>query len=139
MADYSYSEIMRMQNDAIRRVEEMQKKARLTAGLEDVKKEQHPRQTPPIQGGANRVKMPDNYLEDLKRYAANSSHIPAEKKPPEKPHSNKSEGGIAEKLKSTLGELNIDSDKAILLSLILLLSEEEADETLLLALLYMLT
>ena len=34
MSDYTYSEIMKMQNDAIKRVEEMQKKARQTAGLE---------------------------------------------------------------------------------------------------------
>ena len=38
-----------------------------------------------------------------------------------------------------LGDVKIDEDKALLLSLVLLLSEEKADETLILALLYMLS
>ena len=42
-------------------------------------------------------------------------------------------------MKSVFGDLNIDSDKALLLSLILLLSEEKADELLIMALIYMLT
>ena len=35
MADYTYSEIMRMQNDAIKRVEDMQRRARETAGFSE--------------------------------------------------------------------------------------------------------
>jgi hypothetical protein len=42
-------------------------------------------------------------------------------------------------IKSALGDMKIDEDKALLLSLVLLLAEENADETLILALLYMLS
>ena len=46
---------------------------------------------------------------------------------------------VEDKIKNIFGDLNIDSDKALLLSLILLLSEEKADELLIMALIYMLT
>jgi hypothetical protein len=42
-------------------------------------------------------------------------------------------------IKSAFGDMKIDEDKALLLSLVLLLAEENADETLILALLYMLS
>jgi hypothetical protein len=45
---------------------------------------------------------------------------------------------FTEKLKMGFGDINIDSDKALLLSLIMLLSEEKADELLIMALIYML-
>ena len=35
MADYTYQELMRMQNDAIKRVEDMQRRARKTAGFSE--------------------------------------------------------------------------------------------------------
>ena len=35
MAQYSYADIMKMQNDAARRVEEMQKRARSVSGLDE--------------------------------------------------------------------------------------------------------
>ena len=49
------------------------------------------------------------------------------------------QNSFEDKMKSVFGDLNIDSDKALLLSLILLLSEEKADELLIMALIYMLT
>ena len=42
-------------------------------------------------------------------------------------------------VKNILNDLNMDSDKALILSLILLLTEEKADEMLILALLYILS
>ena len=39
MADYSYQDLMKMQNDAIRRAEDMQRRARQSAGLEREKGE----------------------------------------------------------------------------------------------------
>jgi hypothetical protein len=82
--------------------------------------------------------MPKDYLENLKHYAANSSHSDEETEvqkdeqkniPPKKVFVNE----------TPFGDLNIDEDKALLLALILLLSEEGADELLVMALIYMLT
>ena len=41
--------------------------------------------------------------------------------------------------KNVLNDLSIDSDKALILSLVMLLTEEKADEMLILALLYILS
>lgn len=135
MADYSYSEIMRMQNDAVRRVEEMQKRARQTAGLpaegEKIKASNLQAQEP------HRIPMPDTYLESLKDFAAGSSHTGEMK-----PESLKTQAP-SEDARTEDGDFSfnaeIDSDKALILSLVLLLSQEHADGLLILSLLYMLT
>lgn len=135
MADYTYNEMMKMQNDAIRRVEEMQKRARQTVGLQD-RKEKEASLPEITRDEPRRVSMPKDYLENLKGYAANSSHKAEENEPPkEKNKPPKKEL----KNESPFGDLNMDEDKALLLSLILLLSEEGADEMLIMALIYMLT
>ncbi len=134
MADYTYSEIMKMQNDAIKRVEDMQKKARKTAGLEKDEKAQN---NVPVQK-PERVPMPNDYLEKLKDYATNSSHTEKDENKinhqPEKHFASQNTGNG-----SFFGEFNMDEDKALLLSLIMLLSEEKGDELLIMALIYMLT
>lgn len=130
MSDYSYTELMQMQNDAIKRVEDMQRRARQSAGLEkenekpvkEIKKDE-PR----------RVPMPNDYIEQLKSFMESSrergfaENEALSKKSVEENNSNLSTG------------LNLDSDSALLLSLVMLLAEEKADETLIMALLYMLT
>lgn len=146
MADYTYSEIMKMQNDAIKRVEDMQKRARKTAGLEKEKSEEdenrHDYRHTVTTDEPRRVPMPKDYLENLKNFAANSSHNESEGKKKESKTENASQ---KKKPKETFnsenpfGELNIDEDKALILALILLLSEEGADELLIMALIYMLT
>ncbi len=149
MADYSYQDLMKMQNDAIRRAEEMQRRARQNAGLEREKQE---KQQNPItkKEEPRRVPMPNDYLENLKSYGSNSSKNESEPRGKEEnkrehkqePKSNsqpKFQNSFEDKIKSIFGDLNIDSDKALLLSLILLLSEEKADELLIMALIYMLT
>lgn len=135
MADYTYSEIMKMQNDAIKRVEDMQKKARKTAGLEK-EKEEKAQSNVPVQK-PERVPMPNDYLEKLKDYATNSSHTQKENEVSNQPQKsfvpqNTGNSGF-------LGDFNMDEDKALLLSLIMLLSEEKGDELLIMALIYMLT
>lgn len=150
MADYTYSELMKMQSDAINRVEDMQKRVRAAAGIGETNNNNRmnnaeaPRQKAG-QSAAKRVMMPDDYLNELKKYAASSSHYDNDR---EGKHgeSRKKSGeeaspvqGLADKLSSFVSEMNIDSDKALILSLIMLLSEEKADESLILALLYMLT
>lgn len=144
MADYTYSEIMKMQNDAIKRVEDMQKKARKTAGLEQEKEEKNinniPSQAP------NRVPMPNDYLEKLKNYASNSSYTGEEHTQEEfdreedlKKENSRKQKVFSEKTENTFQNIKIDEDKALLLSLIMLLSEEKGDELLIMALIYMLT
>ena len=149
MADYSYQDLMKMQNDAIRRAEDMQRRARQSAGLGRGKGENQQNQTAKKEE-PRRVPMPNDYLENLKTYGSNSSKNDNEpraeekkKKEQKQEHKNnnqpKFQNSFEDKMKSVFGDLNIDSDKALLLSLILLLSEEKADELLIMALIYMLT
>ncbi len=149
MADYSYQDLMKMQNDAIRRAEDMQRRARQSAGLEKEKNEDN-HQASTKKEEPRRVPMPNDYLENLKNYGSNSSKNESEHREKEenkKSHNNehqnnnqtKFQNSFEDKMKSVFGDLNIDSDKALLLSLILLLSEEKADELLIMALIYMLT
>ncbi len=149
MADYSYKDLMKMQNDAIRRAEDMQRRARQSAGLERGKKETQ-QNTTAKKEEPRRVPMPNDYLDNLKNYGTNSSKTedePREKQENKKTEKNenqsnnqpKFQNNFEDKMKSVFGDLNIDSDKALLLSLILLLSEEKADELLIMALIYMLT
>lgn len=154
MADYTYSELMKMQNDAIKRVEDMQKRARKTAGFtegnDDTASKKQEEQTAAFvlqKDVPKRVRMPDDYLQNLKEYAKNVS----DKSSNEEGNNEKrnvfegqnrktpSAKSSTDGMKSILGDIKIDEDKALLLSLILLLSEENADETLILALLYMLS
>ena len=152
MADYSYQDLMKMQNDAIRRAEDMQRRARQSAGLEREKGENQQNQTTKKEE-PRRIPMPNDYLENLKHYGSNSSKNDSEprekeetKKENKREYKNeqnnnqpKFQNSFEDKMKSIFGDLNIDSDKALLLSLILLLSEEKADELLIMALIYMLT
>ena len=151
MADYSYQDLMKMQNDAIRRAEDMQRRARQSAGLERERGENQPNTTAKKEE-PRRVPMPNDYLENLKNYGSNSSKNESEpreeeekkkEQKQEQEHKNnnqpKFQNSFEDKMKSVFGDLNIDSDKALLLSLILLLSEEKADELLIMALIYMLT
>ncbi len=147
MAEYSYNDIMKMQNDAIKRVNEMQKRAKtVVEEINEEKTQAREIQTPQNSQNIKRVKMPDDYLDELKSFASTSSYFEGNKsepikreyvkekeenRPPLKPQN--------DMLKNILGDLNMDSDKALILSLILLLTEEKADEMLILALLYILS
>ena len=72
MAEYSYNDIMKMQNDAIRRAEDMQRRARQSAGLEREKQEVQ-QNSRAKKEEPRRVQMPNDYLENLKHYGSNSS------------------------------------------------------------------
>ena len=72
MAEYSYQDLMKMQNDAIRRAEDMQRRARQSAGLEREKGENQ-QNTTAKKEEPRRVPMPNDYLENLKNYGSNSS------------------------------------------------------------------
>lgn len=118
MSDYSYDEIMRMQNDAVRRVEEMQKRVREASGADSTETLNTPE-------APRRIKMPNGLLTDINTTEENKTNI----------NGNKRTNGI----ESVLQYLKNDTDVSLILSLIMLLSEENADETLLLSLLYILT
>ena len=147
MAEYSYNDIMKMQNDAIKRVNEMQKRAKSVVEEINEEKSQHQKTEHPKSGqNVKRVKMPDDYLVELKNFASTSSYfeetereaIPCEdvKEKKENHSPPKHQNDI---LSNILNDFNMDSDKALILSLVLLLSEEKADEMLVLALLYILS
>ncbi|MBO5856824.1 MAG: hypothetical protein J6Q87_01090 [Clostridia bacterium] len=151
MAEYSYNEIMKMQNDAIKRVNEMQKRAQTV--VDEINEEKTVHKETPIkqnnQADVNRVKMPNDYLDELKKFASTSSYFEEReanentKKSYEKEEKTKEIHTPPKEqndfLKNILNDLNIDSDKALILSLILLLTEEKADEMLILSLLYILS
>lgn len=109
-----------MQNDAIKRVETMREKARASAGL-DVSQSQHGVSTAQE---PRRIPMPKGYLEKKDTNEEKTEAI---------------KSSLPLKMQESLGNINIDSDKALILSLVMLLSEENADELLIMALLYMLT
>ncbi len=148
MAEYSYNEIMKMQNDALRRVNEMQQKARNV--VEGINTSSMPKEEPQRTATSpERIKMPNDYLEELKSFASTSSYFEKEKgsdAPPTAEEITQKEylkkvnrtNTQNDTLKGLLGDLSMDSDKTLLLSLILLLTEEKADEMLILALLYIL-
>ena len=150
MPDYTYNELMKMQNEAIKRVEDMQKRARRSAGLTEEKNEEKnekdkadSRAHKISKDEPRRVYMPNDYLEKLKDYATSSKtetesdtrKVKAQKEGVRRENT----AGFPDSLKKILGDINSDSDKALILSLILLLSEEGADEMLIMALLYILT
>ncbi|MBR2875872.1 MAG: hypothetical protein IKC01_01925 [Clostridia bacterium] len=153
MADYSYNEIMKMQNDAIKRVNEMQKRAKSV--VNELTEEEKPLQktaSPKKEDAVKRIKMPNDYLDELKSFAATSSYFEQNnKKDDVQPHhhpeqntnhtKNTAENTVNSNdlFKNLLGGMELDSDKTLILSLILLLTEEKADEMLILSLLYMLT
>ena len=148
MAEYSYNDIMKMQNDAIKRVNEMQKRAKTVVEEINEEKMLHS-ETPERQNNkqnVNRVKMPNDYLDELKKFASTSSYFEGKEKEENsteyiktKERYHQQPKGQNDVLKNILNELNMDSDKALILSLVLLLTEEKADEMLILALLYILS
>ncbi len=166
MTDYSYGELMKMQNEALERARNMEKRARESVGLsqnkgenmEDVQKNNRENSNSRIlKTQPNRVPMPKDYLDEIKAYARKSGYKidgdsdfqldktsiagSVSQSVPLKAGQNGDSlsrifGGEGMNM---LKNLNLDSDKALLLSLIMLLSKENADETLILSLIYMLT
>ncbi len=148
MAEYSYNDIMKMQNDAIKRVNEMQKRAKTV--VEEINEEKATYNETSVNKNTsqnvNRVKMPNDYLDELKKFASTSSHFENNESKEnrreyieDKKENRPQPKGQNDMLKNILNDLNMDSDKALILSLVLLLTEEKADEMLILALLYILS
>ena len=155
MAAYSYSELVQMQNDALRRVREMQSRADLAAANANAelglkKAGASGDISAPLRERTKREPMDNDYMEQLREYAKNaasSSHTqPAPAQQAAAP-ANASFipavgtlfEGAASSVIDTLAKLGVDSERALLIALILLLGEEECDRALLLALLYVMT
>ena len=105
--EYSYNDLVRMQEQAIRRVRDMQERARLTVqeqGSPVPEEESPPIETPSAQEKKEEKPQP-----------------PLQKPKPQNPLGNL---------------LNLDKDKAVILPLLLLLGRESSDNILLMALMY---
>lgn len=128
MADYSYKEIIRMQNDAVRRVEDMQRRARRAAGIDEEKASETPQNTPSMKREPHHIPQPGGYLPKLEKteFPRGETEI-------------KGNSSFLDSIKQGFDKFDIDEDKALILSLLLLLSGENSDEALLTALIYMLT
>lgn len=127
MADYTYKELMRMQNDAVRRVEDMQRRARRAAGFDEDGKREYQQDTYAVKSEPHHIPQPEGYLPKIDK---------TEVQPVKNDHGNMP---FLEGIKRGFDKFDIDEDKALILSLVLLLSGEKADEGLLTALIYMLT
>ena len=119
MADMTREEFERMQNDAIRRVKNMQQRA------------------------SSRIPPMPDYVRPLRGAIAEKTpatppheqnHVPAHSV---KPTSSKPlSGGLGFLDKLNLKSFEMDTDRALVLMMMALLGKETADETLMLALLY---
>ncbi len=131
MQDYSYNELMQMQEQAIRRVKEMQKRARVSVG-EDI---------PDDEGNTVHESIPPS----AENFAFENENV-KESATEKEVHSFHAENGRSESARdrrsmfSGFSELmerfTVDSDTALILPLLLLLAKEGTDKKLLLALLY---
>lgn len=135
MSNYSYSEIQNMQKRAMERVREMQKNsesvletARQDLGERPVEpKKETPRTDAPIKPKI--TNLPPNFP-DFKDYF----NMQTEQASPEPKKEEKQRP--AEQQSSIFDLISSEPDRALLLGLLLLLKSEGADETLMMALMY---
>ena len=128
--DYTYQELMAMQEEATQRVREMQRRAQLTAQRAQEELDRKKSESPPIsapQEGPPQAKAAEHSAHREKR----ETPLPVQE---EEPHA--SQGAVPGKRPLPLGLAEGSSDQSLLLALMLLLNGEGADELLLLALLY---
>lgn len=131
MSEYSYQDVMRMQSEAKQRVLEMQKRSRYAAERFNGQK-----------GEATEEKHPDEETE-LPRIPKAISY------PTELPSARKRQGtrqvntggiNIRKAIFDMFGNLSADDyEKMFLLALCVLLSQEQCDDSLILALMYLMT
>ena len=134
MADMTREEFERMQNDAIRRVKNMQQRA--SSRIPPM-----PDYVRPLRGAitektpATPPHEPNFVPTHSAQIPYESNHVPA---PPAKsaPTSKPLSGGLGFLDKLNLKSFEMDPDRALVLMMMALLGKETADETLMLALLY---
>ncbi len=137
MSDYTYKDMMRMQSEAKQRVIEMQKRSKLVADSFNDKNRAPKNENIEIEN--------TNENEDLPRIAKAISY-PTEITTvhPRQTHENSRNKHIISDLRESLKKVfgNItggDSEKLFIMALCLLLAEESTDDSLIMALMYLLT
>lgn len=159
MSDYSYQDIMRMQEEAKARVMEMRRRSRFVAeGFDPPVRVSSPpeREEPtsgelPPQQHARAISLPVEFPPADKRQNAGARTEPPEKPEGAQPPRQRDRSGeerqsaargrsLPVALRNVFGEMSREeTEKMFLLSLFLLLSQENGDEGLLLSLMYLLT
>jgi len=142
-ADYSRAELERMQAEAVRRVRDMQERARKSVGgapayeqrnkgqPTDVREERSGGRGVPPHGQSNRPSYgPARHAAHEERH----EETPPEHRPPQKQPAKS--GGFNLLNMLNLKNLNLEGDRTLILLLLVLLAGEETDTMLLLALLY---
>ena len=126
MSDYSYPDLARMQEEAKRRVMDMRRRSRLFADSVSGRAEEADPGALPVQPKA--ISLPVEYDRPVPK------RQPADKKPAQK------KDGLSTALGNVFGKLSREeTEKMFILSLCLLLSNENCDDELLLSLMYLLT
>lgn len=133
MNDYTYKDMMRMQSEAKQRVLEMQKRSKAAASHYNYEREKNK---------VNREDNEDNRSE-LPRIAKAISYpteITTGRKITGTEKDKKIVTGLRYSLKKIFGNIaNGDSEKLFIMSLCLLLAEENTDDSLIVALMYLIT
>ena len=131
MNDYTYQDMMRMQSEAKQRVLEMQKRSRSAAESFNGTQKNNSHTKEEHTGELPRVPKKISYPAGL--HEGQSNHIT------KKAHNGKNTD-IRNSLKAVFGNLSGDDyEKMFILSLCLLLTKDGADESLIMALMYLLS
>ncbi len=134
MANYSYSEIQEMQKKAMERVREMKKNSDIVthSAQREFNQEKHEVYS---QGFIEPkvTNMPPNFPENNTYPSFESEKVE------QHPAKANKENSVENRKSNPIETLFAEPDKALLLGLIMLLKSEEADETLILALTYILS
>lgn len=136
---YSQSQILTMQQDAVRRVHEMQRRARAIAGnTADTQQGTNTRNTPPSSPAP-----PSSHVIKDKGETDAVLPVPVKAQPPNMPLNQpipETSGGFLQPgcIEGFLEKLGIDNERLIIIGILLLLLNEGADNMLLLALVYIL-
>ena len=125
MADYSAQDMLKMQQDAVKRVQNMQQRARQTLQHQPPP---HPNRGEP--SGQSRTPAHHQPQSTSKPPPEHSTALAPQQNTPKKNH------GLLDML--NLKSLLKDSDTALILTVLLLIADNESDTMLLLALLYIL-
>ncbi len=132
MNDYSYKDMMKMQSEAKQRVLEMQKRSRNAASHFNSEK-----------ANSNRDSVKNDNEAELPRIAKAISYpteITSERKSMPTEKDKNFAADLRHSLRQIFGNIaNGDSEKLFIMALCLLLAEENTDDTLIVALMYLLT
>jgi len=140
--NFGYNDMMRMQSEAVQRVKEMQRRAQNAVQRTNVQRagrvqdnlqnkgETFRSSTPPIHQNAKSTALPLDYI-------SNQPSPPAQEPTPPPISHGKEEPSVTKSTNDKNHVLHDNLDRLLVVALILLLSQEEADELLLMALGYL--